>query len=50
MRLILASWIAWIFSKEWQEGQPAFYQFAFHLDQVEDTFLDMTGFGKGSFL
>ena len=35
------------FSKEWQEGQPAFYQFAFHLDQVEDTFLDMTGFGKG---
>ena len=29
------------------KGQPAFYQFAFHLDQVEDTFLDMTGFGKG---
>ena len=29
MRLILASWTAWNFSKEWQEGQPAFYQFAF---------------------
>ncbi|MDK6233170.1 glycoside hydrolase family 35 protein [Aerococcus sanguinicola] len=35
------------FSKDWSEGQAAFYRFELDLDQVEDTFLDLTGFGKG---
>ncbi|MGT2911611.1 glycoside hydrolase family 35 protein [Streptococcus cameli] len=38
------------FSKGWQEGQPAFYRYQFELDQLEDTYLDMTGFGKGAVL
>lgn len=35
------------FSKEWQSHQPAFYQYHFTLDDLADTYLDMTGFGKG---
>lgn len=35
------------FSKEWQSHQPAFYQYHFALDNLADTYLDMTGFGKG---
>lgn len=35
------------FSKEWQSHQPAFYQYHFTLDNLADTYLDMTGFGKG---
>lgn len=35
------------FSKEWQAGAPAFYRYDFQLDQTLDTYLDMTGFGKG---
>ena len=35
------------FSKEWQAGAPAFYRYDFQLDHNLDTYLDMTGFGKG---
>ncbi|WP_170242875.1 beta-galactosidase [Streptococcus suis] len=35
------------FTKEWKEGQPAFYRYRFEVDELADTYLDMTGFGKG---
>lgn len=35
------------FSKEWKQGQPAFYRYQFHIEECQDTYLDMTGFGKG---
>lgn len=35
------------FSGSWQEGQPAFYRYLMELDELADTYLDMTGFGKG---
>ncbi|HFU4473199.1 TPA: beta-galactosidase family protein [Streptococcus suis] len=35
------------FSKGWEEGQAAFYRYQFELDELADTYLDMTGFGKG---
>ncbi|HFI0645943.1 TPA: beta-galactosidase family protein [Streptococcus suis] len=35
------------FTKGWQEGQPAFYRYQFELEDLADTYLDMTGFGKG---
>ncbi|MGQ7462901.1 glycoside hydrolase family 35 protein [Streptococcus suis] len=35
------------FTKGWQEGQPAFYRYQFELEDPADTYLDMTGFGKG---
>ncbi|HEM6220886.1 TPA: beta-galactosidase [Streptococcus suis] len=35
------------FTQEWKEGQPAFYRYQFELDELADTYLDMTGFGKG---
>lgn len=35
------------FSKEYQEGVPAFYQFCFDVEQPCDTFLDFDGWGKG---
>ncbi|MBO0476979.1 beta-galactosidase [Vagococcus sp. DIV0080] len=38
------------FSRQWQAGTPSFYQFNVALDQVEDTYIDMTGFGKGCVL
>ncbi|MCO7124718.1 beta-galactosidase [Sporolactobacillus shoreicorticis] len=38
------------FSKEYRAGLPAFYRIVFHIEQVADTFLDMTGWGKGCVL
>ena len=36
------------FSENWQPGNPAFYQFELELtDEPKDTFLDMSGLGKG---
>ncbi|WP_086347717.1 glycoside hydrolase family 35 protein [Candidatus Enterococcus clewellii] len=35
------------FSREWQENQPAFHQFHFSATELGDTFVDMTGWGKG---
>ena len=35
------------FSKEWKFGQPAFYRYVIELDDLADTYLDMSGFGKG---
>jgi len=35
------------FDKGYTEGKPAFYKFVFEADEQGDTFLDMTGFGKG---
>lgn len=35
------------FTKEWTQGQPAFYRYTFEVAELADTYLDMTGFGKG---
>ena len=35
------------FTKEWQAGHPAFYRYFLNIDDLEDTYLNMTGFGKG---
>ncbi len=35
------------FTGDWKEGQPAFYRYQLQLDDLADTYLDMTGFGKG---
>lgn len=35
------------FGKGYTEGLPAFYKFVFDVEETGDTFLDMTGFGKG---
>ena len=35
------------FDKGYSEGRPAFYKFILEVDETGDTFLDMTGFGKG---
>jgi len=35
------------FSKEYQAGLPGFYRFAFQTEELGDTFLDFSGWGKG---
>ena len=35
------------FSKGWQPQQPAFYAFDFEMKALKDTYLDLSGFGKG---
>ncbi len=35
------------FTKGFKEGTPGFYKFIFDVDDVGDTFLDFTGWGKG---
>ena len=35
------------FSKRWQPEQPAFYAFDFGMKALKDTYLDLSGFGKG---
>ena len=35
------------FDKGYTDGLPAFYKFVFDVEETGDTFLDMTGFGKG---
>ena len=35
------------FSKGWQPEQPAFYAFDFKMKVLKDTYLDLSGFGKG---
>lgn len=35
------------FDKEWQAGQVAFYKYHLNCDELVDTYVDMTGFGKG---
>ena len=35
------------FTKKWMGNTPAFYRYQFELEHVADTYLDMTGFGKG---
>lgn len=32
---------------DWTEGQPSFYHYQLEVDEATDTYLDMTGFGKG---
>lgn len=32
---------------QWQEGQAAFYRYQLDMDTLADTYLDMSGFGKG---
>ncbi|MGO3732891.1 MAG: glycoside hydrolase family 35 protein [Vagococcus sp.] len=38
------------FNKEWKEATPSFYEFHVTLDDVKDTFVDMSEFGKGCVL
>ena len=35
------------FSKEWHPNQPSFYRYEVTLDEVEDSFIDLSKFGKG---
>lgn len=35
------------YNKSWKEGQPAFYQYQFELEEVADTYVDLQDFGKG---
>lgn len=35
------------YSKDYHEGQPSFSRFEIPIDQPADTFIDLTGFGKG---
>ncbi len=35
------------FDKGYTEGKPAFYKFELETEEIGDTFLDFTGFGKG---
>ncbi len=35
------------FSGEYKEGVPAFYRFELEVDETADTFLELSGFGKG---
>ncbi|MGM0125137.1 beta-galactosidase [Enterococcus sp. AZ194] len=35
------------FSGSWIKNQPSFYQYQFRLEEVKDTFLDVSHFGKG---
>ncbi|MCD8069465.1 MAG: beta-galactosidase, partial [Lachnospiraceae bacterium] len=35
------------FAKGYTEGNPAFYEFTFPVEKPGDTFLDLTGWGKG---
>ena len=35
------------FSKEYEEGKPAFYRFELEVDEAGDTFLELDGWGKG---
>lgn len=35
------------FARDYEEGMPAFYKFTFDAGETGDTFLDVTGFGKG---
>lgn len=32
---------------DWSEGSPSFYRYELELEELADTYLDMTGFGKG---
>lgn len=34
-------------SADWQEGLPSFYRYELELTDLADTYLDLTGFGKG---
>lgn len=36
-----------MFAHDYQEGTPAFYKFDFDLDEVKDTHVDLSDFGKG---
>ncbi|WP_455616917.1 glycoside hydrolase family 35 protein [Eisenbergiella sp.] len=35
------------FGRGYEEGMPAFYRFSFDTEEIEDTFLDCSGWGKG---
>jgi len=35
------------YSRGYDQGQPAFYRFSFNVEEVGDTYLDFTGWGKG---
>lgn len=35
------------FTGNWQANQPAFYEFEVDIEQTADTFIDLTGWGKG---
>lgn len=35
------------FTRDWHPEQPGFYHYSFVLEEKRDTFIDLTGFGKG---
>jgi len=35
------------FTKDWQPQTPALYKYELHVTKLADTFIDLTGFGKG---
>lgn len=35
------------FTRGYEEGMPAFYRFSFYAEEIGDTFLDCSGWGKG---
>ncbi|MDN6161815.1 MAG: beta-galactosidase [Atopostipes sp.] len=35
------------FNKKWEEGKPSFYKYNFKLEEKEDTYIDLSQFGKG---
>lgn len=35
------------YDKDWSENQPSFYHFEVEFDELEDTFIDLSQFGKG---
>ena len=35
------------FDRDWTEGLPSFYRFAFAVEEAGDTFLELDGWGKG---
>lgn len=35
------------FTRDWHPEQPGFYRYSFVLEEKRDTFIDLTGFGKG---
>ncbi|MCC5895631.1 MAG: beta-galactosidase [Alkalibacterium sp.] len=35
------------YSRPYEEGEPGFHKFSFTIDEIHDTFVDMSGWGKG---
>lgn len=38
------------YDKQWRQGEPGFYMVNFNVDELGDSFLDLSGWGKGAVL